>query len=136
MNIYEFIEFTKQNKDRFINYCEVLIDPKGNIIICKPSHTATAVQYAAEFDNKTILHIKNEIPFTCSALEWCIDKYGLVAVWYFGFMYSDYKNGPNRFQKRTINLLIRNDLIDADYKSWPTHEYKLYLYRKSIGFEE
>ena len=133
--INEFIEHTKRNKLNYICYCEVIIDPLGNIIESKPCHTETVIEYAMEKENKSKEEIKNEIPLTCLPLEYCVDKYGLIAVWYCGYMYSEYKKGPNRFQSRSLDILIKHDLITEDYVR-PAAEYKNYLYRKSLGIEK
>lgn len=133
-NILDFIEHTKQNPLNYINYCEVIIDPYGNIIECIPSHTETAVAYAMEKENKTKQEIYNEIPITCLPLAWCVDKYGLIAVWNCGYMYSSYKKCPNRFQKRSLSILIERGLIIEEHVQ-PACEYKNYLYRKSMGYE-
>ena len=134
-NIYEFINHTKENPLSYISYCEVIIDPYGNIIICEPSHTETVLKYAMEKENKTREEFKNEIPMYCLPLEWCVDKYGLIAVWYCGYMYSSYKRCPNRFQRKSLDILLENGLIKEEYVR-PANEYKNYLYRKSLGIED
>lgn len=133
--INEFIEHVKKNELNYICYCEVIIDPLGNIIECVPCHTEIVIKYAMEKENKSKEEIKNEIPSTCLPLEWCVDKYGLIAVWYCGYMYSSHKNCPNRFQKRTLNILKNHGLIIEDYVRSAT-EYKNYLYRKSLEIEK
>lgn len=135
-NIYEFIKRTKQYDKRYISYCEAIIDPFGNIIEVMPSHTETAIAYAMEKENKSKEEIKRGIPKLCLPLEWCIDKYGLVAIWYSGYMYGTYKRKkPNRFQRRSLDILIKNGLILEVYKN-SISEYGNYLYRKSLGIEE
>lgn len=134
-NIYDFVKYAKQS-GRYISYCEIIIDPYGNIIECKPSHTETVVEYAMEKENKSREEIKNEIPKLCSPLEWIVDKHGLIAVWYCGYMYGTYKNKKlNRFQRRSLDILIKNGLIKEEYVQ-PATEYCKYLYRKSIGIED
>lgn len=129
--INEFIDYTEQNKLKFISYCEVIIDRYGNIILSNPCHIETVIRYIMEKDNITRDQIDNEIPFNCMPLEWCIDKYGLVAVWYSGYMYSTYKK-INRFQKRSLDILIKHGLITESYVQ-PANEYTLYLKRRSMG---
>ena len=60
--IFEFIDHVKQNKDDYINYCEIIIDPYGNIIKANPSHSEAVVSYAMEKENKTREQIKTEKP--------------------------------------------------------------------------
>lgn len=135
MTIYEFIKHTEENPLSYINYCEVIIDPYGNIIIASPSHTETVIEYTMLKENKTREELKSEIPMHCLPLEWCVDKYGLIAVWYCGYMYSAYKRSPNRFQRKSLDILLKHGLIIEDYVQ-PANEYKHYLYRKSLGIEE
>lgn len=134
-NIHDFIKYTKENPLKYISYCEVIIDPYGNIIIASPSHTETVVKYVMEKENKTRQELKKEIPMHCLPLEWCVDKYGLIAVWYCGYMYSAYKRTPNRFQRKGLDILLENGLIKEEYIQ-PANEYKNYLYRKSLGIED
>lgn len=133
--IVEFIDHVNHNKNNYINYCEVIIDPYGNIIEARPSHTETVVSYAMEKENKSREEIKNNLPMHCLPLEWCVDKYGLIAVWYCGYMHSSYKNTPNKFQRRSLDILLEHGLIKEEYVQLAS-EYKNYLYRKSMGYEK
>lgn len=135
LSIYNFIDFTKQNRMKFINYCEIILDPYGKVIICQPSHTETVLAYAMEKEGKTREEIVDTIPKLCLPLEWYVDKYGLIAVWNCGYMYSSYHRAPNRFQKKSIKLLLDNGLIKEEYCK-PASEYKLYLQRKEMGIED
>ena len=134
-NIYEFIEYTKINRNKFISYCEVLMDQYGNIILAVPSHTEAAIEYAIVKENKTRDQFKNEIPTMCLPLEWVVDKYGLIAIWYCGYMHSAYKNAPNRFQRKSLDMLIQHGLIIEEHVQ-EACEYKNYLWRKSMGYEQ
>ena len=134
-NIYDFIEHTKQNPSRWIHYCEVIMDPHGNIILNEPSHEETLIKYAMEKENKTREELKNEVPLTCLPIEWFVDKYGLIAIWYCGYMYGTYKRkGPNRFQKRSLDILLKHGLITEEHVQ-PACEYGRYQWRKSMGYE-
>ena len=136
--ILEFIEHTKNNPSMYINYCEVIMDPRGNIIKAEPSHTEALIQYVMELENKSREEIKQSIPITCLPMAWIIDKYGLVAIWNCGYRYSSYKNKhgkPNRYQRRSLQMLINAGLIKEEYVE-PATEYKLYLKRKSMGLEK
>ena len=134
MSVNDFVEYTKQNPNKFISYCEVIIDEIGNIIIARPSHTETAIAYAMSKENKSRKEISDSIPDLCLPLEWIVDKYGLIAVWYNGYMFSSYKKSPNRFQRRTLDILLKNRLIVEEYVQ-PASEYRLYLKRKDMGIE-
>lgn len=134
LNIYDFIEHTKQNKMKYINYCEIIIDPFGKVIQSIPSHTEAALAYVMEKENKTRKELVESIPKLCLPLEWCVDKYGLIAVWHCGYMYSTYKKSPNRFQRRSLDILIKNGLVKEEHVQ-PASEYTLYLKRKAMGIE-
>jgi hypothetical protein len=135
MSIFEFIKHTKENPLKFINYCEVLLTRFGDVIICNPSHTETAIEYVMNKCDKSREEIMDEIPALCLPLEWLVDKYGLVAVWNCGYLYSS--SSFNKFQKRSIKLLIKNNLLKEYDELFikPATEYKLYLKRKEMGVE-
>ena len=130
MSILEFIEYTKKNPDKFICYCEIMITPTGSIILCRPSHQETVLKYVMEKENKTREELSNSIPMWCSPLSFLIDKYGLIAVWY-DFYIGSKCHGVNRFQKRTIDLLTKNGLVDFTEHNL-TNEYGLYLEREKL----
>lgn len=135
MTIYEFLDFVKQDPKKWIHYCEVIIGPFGQVYLAKPSHTECCLAYAIEKESKSREEIDHEIPLDCLPIEWLVDKYGLIACWYNGYMYSSYKKSPNRFQRKTINLLIKNELILPEDKAYirPATEYNRYLERKKLG---
>ena len=103
LSIYEFLDEVKRNPNKWINYCEIIILRSGLIIISNPSHTESVIAYAMKQEKITREELMNNIPKTCLPLEWIVDKYGLVAYWYSGYMESS--KGLNKFQKHTINLL-------------------------------
>ena len=78
-------------------------------------------------EEKTREELFKSIPMWCSPLHFLIDKHGFIAVWYDYYVASK-RNGINRFQKRTIDLLTKNGLVDFTSHTL-TNEYKLYLER-------
>lgn len=135
MTIDEFIQLTKKEPLKWINYCEIILTPSGGVLIANPSHTEALIQYVMDKEHKSKDEVKNEIPKSCLPIEWIVDKYRLVAVWHCGYMY--HHTGPNRFQKRSIEKLEEFKLIcskETQYNK-PATEYKNYLYRKSLGIE-
>lgn len=133
-NIHDFIKHTKENKDKYICYCEALIDPHGSIILARPSHTEAAISYAVLVEGKERKDVYTDIPFPCLPLEWIVDKYGLVAIWYNEYMYGTYRRKkPNRFQRRSLDILMQHGLIRKDGYVRQTSEYDKYLIRKSMG---
>ena len=127
-NPFDFIVYTKKHPDDWIEYCEVLIDPNGAIILCRPSHQETAIEYAAEIDGVDRETILADIHMEFSPMNYIIGKYGLIAVWYAFGIYSNYK-GINQFQKRTLEFLKKNNLISQDFDLSPTNEFNLFLER-------
>lgn len=112
MNIYEFIEITRKEPMSWIQYCEIIIEPTGNIILARPSHEQAIVAYAMKKENKTRDEIYAELLSDCCLpVEWFVDKYKLIAVWYSGYMC--HIKGPNRFQKKVIELLQKEGLVES-----------------------
>ena len=127
-NPLDFIIYTKKHPSDWIQYCEVLIDPNGAVILCRPSHQETAVQYAMCIEDKERDSIREEIPMEFSPFHYLIGKYGLVGIWYEFGIYSNYK-GLNQFQKHTLDLLRNNNLISDTFELSPTNEFNLYIER-------
>ena len=127
-SVLDFIIYTKKHPSEWIHYCEILIDPNGGIILCRPSHQETAIEYAASIENVEKEAIWADIHREFSPLHYLIGKYGLVAVWYEFGIYSNYK-GLNQFQKHTLDLLKKNNLISQDFEATPTYEFNLYIER-------
>lgn len=127
-NPLDFIVYTKKHPKEWIEYCEVLIDPNGAIILCRPSHQETAIQYAAEINGVEKEDIMRDIHLEFSPFHYLIGKYGLVGVWYTFGIYSGYK-GLNQFQKHTLELLKKNNLISQDFELSSTNEFNLFLKR-------
>lgn len=108
--IKEFIEKTKNEPLKWINYCEVLITPGGRIVIANPSHAIAAENYVCEYCGANKEKMREEMLKTHSLqLEFIIARYRLVAIWFTGYLYG-YK-GLTKLQQRSINKLIENNLI-------------------------
>ena len=69
-----------------------------------------------------------DIHLEFSPFHYLIGKYGLVGVWYTFGIYSNYK-GLNQFQKHTLELLKKNNLISKDFELSATNEFNLFLER-------
>lgn len=132
MSIYDFIDYANKNPLKFIDYCEIIINEYGGVLMARPSHIEAAVQYIMKKEKLSRKEVFNNIPNECSPLEWIVDKYGLIAVWYSGYIYSAYKK-INRAQKKTIKELMRHSLINnMKPYIYGTHEYCNYLKRKEL----
>jgi hypothetical protein len=123
-NINKFIEHTNNNPLGYIDYCEIIIDGAGIIFEAHPSHVEAILRYIGEKDSRSREQIMSEIPLDCLPIEYLVDKYGLVAVWSCGYMYSSYYRRPNKFQKRCLDMLEKNNLIRKDYVK-PAVAYKM-----------
>lgn len=107
-----------------------MIDPNGNIIKCSPSHAETLLKYAMREENKTRQEIIDELPMEFSPFNLLLDKYGLISVWYSGYLYGTYnRDCPTDSQIRSLEALIDNSLITENFVI-PAVEYGLYLKRK------
>lgn len=133
MSVDDFVNLTQKEPLKWINYCEILLDKIGRVIICQGSHATTAINYAAKVNNVSPKEMAYEIRETqCDPLEWIIDKYGIIAIWYNGYIHGA---RINRFQKRSINILKKNKLICNDERFMyirESNEYRNYLYRESL----
>lgn len=134
MNRYQFINYTDENKLEYTGYCEVLIDRDGSVILAIPSHTEAIINYIAKKEEKTNKEIKNAISGVCLPLEWCVDKYGIIAVWHNGYIYPTYKKITKR-QSKTLKLLRKHKLINDTFNK-PATEYGNFLKRKAKGIED
>lgn len=129
INIYDFVKYAKLSK-KYYRYCEIIIDPYGNVLEINPSHQDTVIKYAMEKENKTRKEIMAIIPYAYSPLHWCIDKYSLVAVWYNGYIHGTRTSKkPNRFQRISLEILKSNNIIQPEWVE-STNEYQLYLERE------
>lgn len=137
MNRYQFINYTKEDELKWINYCEILIDRNGDVILAVPSHVEAIINYIAYKEKKSNKKIKDLIKHSsCLPIEWCVDKYGIIAVWYNGYMYSTYKK-ITKSQLKTLKLLRENKLINDTYNR-PATAYCDYIdpHKKNLSAGE
>lgn len=128
-NIFEFLEYARENKDKFRNYCEIILTETGSVVTATPSHQDCLLLLAAEKHNTTIEKYKKSIPMDCLPMYWIISKEGFMSIWYNNII-APFKH--NRFQERSIKLLKMNGLIASDCKYSFTKEYENYIYRMDI----
>lgn len=69
MNILDFLYYVKLHDMEFINYCEIIIDPKGMIHLARPSHTEKIIELRCIESGQTDQDIWHEIPVQCIAYE-------------------------------------------------------------------
>lgn len=106
-NVHNFIE---EYKDKWISYCEVIIDPYGLVYIARPSHQETLIRLAMNKLKVTRDELNNLVPreYYFDMITWLTMQTKCVAVWYDSLHY----NKLTRYQKRTLNLLKENGMID------------------------
>ena len=124
MNVYEFIDLVKQDPDSWKNYCEIIIGSSGKIELARPSHTEKIIDIYCEIESITKEEFKEEFPVNLSIIDFVVEKYSLISVWY------DYIIRPakiNRFQQHTLQILVENGLINPNLQYKIAEEYTWYL---------
>ena len=104
MERLSILSFFKQYRNKWINYCEIIIDSDGKIIIANPSHT----EMMLKLTGRSREDIYSEMPIMASPIHWFVDYLGYVSVWY------DFQIVPkslNEKQKRTLELLANHKMI-------------------------
>lgn len=82
IQIEKFIQHHKQN---FINYCEVVIYPDGDVEYCIPSHQETLIRITGI--SKEILW--KELFYCGDVIKQLCNKTGCMSVWFNGFIAPD-----------------------------------------------
>lgn len=129
MTIEEFINHVKENADRYIDYCEVLINPKGEIILSRPSHTEAVVREAMSIENCTRDELDKMIPENCYPLSFLCDKYNYCVVWYHSIMAPLHVSNE---QAKTIKALYDNNIVSHSAGIDIMEEYWRHLWRTTI----
>lgn len=124
MNINEFINLTRSDPNSWRNYCEIIIRNNGLIELARPSHTEKLIEIYCEIEHITRDEFIEGFPKYLSVVDFIVEKYKLICVWY------DYMIRPekiNRFQQRTLEALVHENLISAESKYKIAREYSWYL---------
>lgn len=124
MNVYEFLNLVKQDPDKWKNYCEIIIMTSGKIELARPSHTEKIIDIYCEIESITRKEFAEEFPVNLSIIDFIVEKYSLISVWY---NYIIRPTKINRFQQRTLQILIENGLINPDPEYKIAKEYTWYL---------
>lgn len=104
MKRLEFLEFYEKYKDKWINYCEIIIDKDGKIIIAEPSHTEAMLKLTGE----TRENIYNKMPIIASPIHWFVKYLKYISVWY------NFQLIPEKLtlaQYETLELLEKHGFI-------------------------
>lgn len=129
----EFISMTKEEPLKWTNYCEIIITHSGHVMLARPSHTMKIIEYAMFKEDKSKEEIVEELRSDYLApIDFYIDKYGILAVWY-DHIYVSKEKGTNPSQQRTIEALQREGLLADTINYVEVDEYERHLKRKEIS---
>jgi len=106
MKIDEFIKYHNEN---YINYCEVLIHPDGDISYAIPSHQEKLINLTC-YEREVLFDI---LDIWCDVMLELVNMTGCISVWY-----NTYIN-PKKITKEQINSLNKlydNECISSDLK--------------------
>ena len=129
MTINEFIDLVKKEPDKWKNYCEIVINRNGTIELARPSHTEKIIEIYCEIMGITKEKFKEEFPRNLSIIDFIVEKFSLICVWY---NYLIRPEKINRFQQRTLQILIENKLISINPEYKVATEYSWYLNNKEL----
>lgn len=103
MNIEEFI---KQHK--YINYCEAVISPTGDIEYAIPGHTYKLIDIAKEPKEQ----LEKMMPIQAAPMYWLIEHTGYASIWYnFAILPWNYtKEQMDALQKLCDNNILQNSI--------------------------
>ena len=132
MTVQEFIQHVKNHDMYFIKYCEILINPKGEVILSRPSHTEAMVQEVMMLENWTREQVKESIPAHCNPLHFMCDKYNYCAIWYSMIITP---LNVTKEQVATFNTLTDNHILDRQSRIDMTEEYWKHCWRVNMGSE-
>lgn len=129
-DIHEFIEYAKENKNKFISYLEIIITESGEVLMANPSHMERMIEYVISKENITRDQLSNQIPDNFAPLEFLLDKYSCISVWYRQIIMPETITGEQRY---SIDELSNSGLLGNRVDFRITREYKTYIYHKQIG---
>ena len=100
-----------KHKETFINYCEVIIEPSGDICYAIPSHVMYLEKYGSRIYSETVEEFANRCPDNMyyNYIQWLVDATRCICCWPRGYMSC--KNTTEE-QKHSLKLLIDNDLVE------------------------
>lgn len=123
MSILEFLDLVKKDPLKWINYCEIIILNNGAIELATPSHQEKLIELYCKYEGITKEQFKKEFPRELDIVSFICEKYSLISIWYRQVICTK----PNRFQKRTLDLLKKNGLISENITHKLPKEYSWYL---------
>lgn len=136
MTISSFIKYTKKHPLDWINYCEILIDSDGSVILARPSHQEALIRYCMKKYSLSRKDFLDTIPIWCGN-GYIVEKENLICVWYNALLLPKDILELNSLQRNTIKNLEDAGLIMSESSRHDSiaHDYSCYLYLKSIEIE-
>lgn len=92
----------------YIQYCEAIIYPDGEIEYANPSHVEALLRITGE--NRKV--IDDKMPITASPIFWLIQYTKCVALWYDGYIQTELITEE---QKATIQKLQKHKIIKIEW---------------------
>lgn len=137
MTVEKFINYTKRHPLKWINYCEILIDSDGSVILARPSHQEALIKYCMKKYSMTREDYLDTVPMWCGN-SYIVEKENLICVWYRELLLPKKILELNNFQLHTIEKLEETGLIMPrnSRQDSVANDYSCYLYRKSLGIED
>lgn len=110
-------DFVEQHKKHYVNYCEVLILPDGDVQYAIPSHLYKLYMFYGlteqDFQEQTEKYSSfiSTIPLTASPVSWMCQDKNIVSVWYnFCIIPIDYTYE----QMLSMKLLIDSGCVSSE----------------------
>lgn len=107
--INDFVNYVKKNSHLLINFSDIIIDDLGRIYLATPSHIICMQNLIMDkYKLKSINKYFDDIPIFEREMSYMIYHEKFISV-YYNFIFMP--NKLNRFQKNTLNILIKNKII-------------------------
>ena len=132
MNAYQFLDYASSDSIYSNHYLEIIIDNFGSIEPAIPCHSETLFRLMAKKYHLTREEYLESIPIMVSPLMYIISKENYISVWYNRILYYSI----NKFQQKTLDILVKNNLLDSNYDKIKTNEYQKFLLREKYENNE
>lgn len=132
ISIHEYLNMVKYNTSKYVNYDEILILHNGLIELARPSHFEKLIQVyytKTNIDRDKFLDLFpkysqiNPVNFICEKLK-------IISISKNNIVYGPKIEDISRFQKRVLDLLVENNILDSKFIINICTEYSYYLENK------
>ncbi len=137
--LYTPRDFVKVHKEKYINYCEVLILPDGTVTYAEPSHIYKlemlwGVPFEELFDGGPHREqLMLTMPRLASPIHWLCEDLNVVSLWYDTCIF------PRNYtieQLNTVKLLMATGCVFIDLRVDMAFEKSIEQYRTNIAILE